>query len=458
MKTLQVDQVLPVLQGTVVSGDPHQLIKHVVSHPRHQIKKHSLIFFDSKKRFTLPKDLSTCTLVSSHASVLKFIGKGVTIIKVEAVMKSYWAFIKYYRSQFTIPVIGVTGTSGKTTTKEMIASMLGDKKVVKTLLSHNALERNLHYLVQFDEDTDAAVMEMGVAGPNQLWHSARHFRPTIGIITKISTDHMEDFKSQEAYFKEKIQMLNAVGEHGTIILNTDDEYSQRIPLKQFKGRILFFGKSTQAHFRAGEIDFNHEKHGMDFILFYGRRKFNCFVPGYGTHNVYNALAAFAAVTEAGVPIETAIERLNDFRHVRSHLEFHKGIRNCLVIDDTWNTNTTSIEAALEVLRETSNGKRTVAVLGNVAEMGEHTLIEHQKIGELVVANQTDVLITVGKNANQIGEKAAELGKNKSQIHHASSKKELMKLLIRYATEDSIILMKTSMRSSYKDVMKQLLNP
>ena len=456
MESFQIKQLLPVLQGEMAAGSPDAVVKHAASSRYHPIKKHTLIFYNPKKNMKLPSKLDTCTIVSSTAAAMKYAKRGAAIVKVKRIAEAYWRFVDYYRSLFSPPVIGVTGTSGKTTVKEMIACMLGDHdRIVKTVLSHNALEMNLRYLVQFDQDTEAAVMEMGVSGPNQLMHSARHFRPEIGIITRIGTDHIEGFGSERAYFEEKIKMLDAVEPGGTIILNADDPKSQEIRVNHFRGRILYFGIKNQADFQAETIDFDHEREGMEFELFHKGRYYPAFVPGFGTHNVYNALAGLAAVTSIGVPIETALRRLQSFKHVRSHLEFKKGRNGCTLIDDTWNTNSVSVEAALEVLRAAYPDRKKVAVIGEIAEMGKYSVSEHDKIGRLIADSRIDFLVTAGKRGYEISESAIKYGMSRDRVIHADSKKTLLRALHKLCKEDTVLLIKTSMRSSYQDVMKWL---
>lgn len=457
MKTLLLQDILPVLQGKVVHGKSKQLITNVAQSRYHPITQHTLIFLEEKKPLRLPAKIRRCTIVSSTPVMIREGNHDVTIVKVANARQAYWRFVEYYRSLFNIPVIGVTGTSGKTTTKEMIAWILSEKrKVVKTVLSHNGLARNLPYLTKIEEQTEAAVFEMGVSGPNQLLYSARYFRPNIGIITKIGTDHMDGFKNQAAYFREKARMLFAVESRGSIIINMDDENSRKLPLSSFNGKIIYFGTDKKADFQAKQIAFNHEHLGMDFILVHKGKEYNSFVPGFGTHNVYNALAALAGVSLTGVTLEAAIHRLRSFRHVKSHLEFHKGVNDSIIIDDTWNTNPISVEAALEVLREVAPGRKKIAVLGDIAELGEYAVREHHKIGDMVVKNKIDTLITIGNSSQYIGKRAIELGMNPANIFHVKTKKLLLSKLEGYTNRDSVILIKTSMRNSFDKFMKVIL--
>lgn len=458
MKELILNQILPIIEGRIIQGNNSQLIRNVAKYDVHKITDQSLVFINKKRQtIYLPGNVSNITVITSNPNSLKNVKADTTIVHVSNVKKAYSRFVYYYRNLFTLPVIGVTGTCGKTTTKEMISWILSKKQnVVSTYLSHNGLARNLDYLLEIDETTDSAVFEMGVSGPNQLLYSAFYFRPQIGIITTIGTDHIEGFRSQDSYVEEKTRMVKAVGKNGTIILNHDDENCRNIDLHSFNGNVIYYGLDQAADYHAHSINFNLKRKGMDFKLACRDGEYNCFVPGFGTHNVYNALAAIIASTLAGISLTDSIRRLQSFKHVKSHLEFHKGINDSLLIDDTWNTNPTSIEAALEVLKQTANGKTTIAVIGEIEELGDYSLQEHQKVGSLIVKNNIDVLITAGKNTIPICRRAAELGMNPSSIHNVRNKESLLALLSKLASKDTSILIKTSMRKSFKDTINKLI--
>ncbi|QHA91086.1 UDP-N-acetylmuramoyl-tripeptide--D-alanyl-D-alanine ligase [Bacillus sp. N1-1] len=457
MKNLPLRQLMPVLEGKVLSGSMTKTIQNAAKYGEHLITDSSLVFLLKRKSsFPLPA-VHNLTVVTSNPKAVKSVRDDVTVVYVENVRKAYGRFISFYRNLFQLPVIGVTGTCGKTTTKEMISWILSEKDhVVRTKLSHNGLARNLDYLLEIDEKTDYAVFEMGVSGPNQLLYSAHYFRPQIGIITAIGTDHIEGFRSQEAYIAEKAKMLKAVGKNGTILLNRDDDTIRSFDLSEFTGKVLYYGQDPKAHYRAHSIQFNLKKNGMDFTLACHEGEFACFVPGYGTHNVSNALAAIGASTLVGVKIQDAVRRLHTFHHIKSHLQFYEGKKGSLLIDDTWNTNPTSIKAALEVLVETAEGRKTVAVLGEIEELGDYAEQEHRKVGALAAEKNVDVLIAVGENAYPICLEAAKRGMNPKAIHNVTTQAALLSLLGQLASPQTSILLKTSMRRSFSNTLQALV--
>ncbi|MBM7590290.1 UDP-N-acetylmuramoyl-tripeptide--D-alanyl-D-alanine ligase [Brevibacillus fulvus] len=457
MKTLYVKEIVENIGGTLLTNREEQPIRHVVVYP-HLLRRRSL-YFDMARRSKINeskwKQLSDLVIVTDRPAY--FLGKNPSwsIIEVEHSHRAYWKFIDYYRSLWEIPVIGVTGTCGKTTVKEMIAHILSKSyRVQSTYKSKNALDRNLQYLLGFDERTDAAVMEMGVARPNDLLKSCRYFKPQIGIITTIGTDHLEHCKTQENYILEKAKLLKGLDNKGTLIINGDDENIKKIDLSKFEGEIIRFGQSEDADYRA--MDIRYTEGGMTFILIAYEEKYTAFVPGYGEHNVYNAMASLAAVQEVGMDLEEAIDRLKSFHHVESHLELHIGLNGCTVIDDTWSSNPTSAGAALKVLKEIADGKKTVAVFGRMELLGEQTEQQHALVGEKVARYGIDTLITIDETAAHIGKRAFELGMPLERIYRCKSPRKIFNILKQQLNQQTIVLIKTSMLDSRTKLIKRVL--
>ena len=186
---------------------------------------------------------------------------------------------------------------------------------------------------------------------------------------------------------------------------------------------------------------------MNFKLQIEGDKYPIFVPGYGEHNVYNALAALAAVTKVGVTIQNAINRLATFAHLEEHLEFRKGANGCTVIDDTWSSSPPSMEAALKVLKNISGFKTKIAILGSMPRLGEGEYAdkEYAKMGETAVKANPDLLIVVGSEAKEIRRRALELGLDGKKIYFCENETQLYKILSPYLNENTLILLKVTYR-------------
>ena len=306
-----------------------------------------------------------------------------------------------------------------------------------------------------NELTDAAVIGVGVGFPGGIENFAKYFHPTIGVITNIETDHGLGFKTHQAYINEKAMMLKVVNKNkGTIILNRDDGNIQNFDLRHFEGQIIYFGLCKDAHFKASNI--HYDEHGMKFSVHYGGQVFECKINCFGKHNVYNALAALAVSTTLGIQLKDAIKRLESFQPLKRHLEIRKGINNCTLIDDTWNTNSKSIESALEVLTTISKGRRTIAVLGDIEELGDISESEHKKIGTFIHKYKINKLVTIGIKSKFIAQKAMELGMNQSDIFMLEDREGLINLLENITDLNGIVLIKASMRNSFRDILKKLI--
>ncbi|MDF2557906.1 MAG: hypothetical protein K0R71_1734 [Bacillales bacterium] len=460
MKNLYLSEILGIIDGINMSSiKKNPKIKNVITCRSQRLKyNNTLIFFpDKKKLLKNINKLKSCVIVTQKPDRFIDFMKFCQIIVVKDSETAYKKFVDFYRDQFSIPVIGITGTCGKTTTKEMVAKILKNKgsNVVQTERSQNAPKENIRYLMKIDQSTDYVVIEVGVGRPGAVKKFGRFFKPNIGVLTTIGTDHIKGFKTQEAYIREKANMLKVLNHpNGTIILNKDDQIIKNLDLKNFKGKIVYFGLSNDAHFKASNIQYTNN--GMRFTLHYGSEVLDCNINSFGYHNVYNVLAAIAVTTTLGVDIKEAIQSLKDFQHIERHLQIRKGINNCFLIDDTWNTNSKSIESALEVLSNISKGRKTIAVIGDIEELGDFSESEHMKIGNFVRYYNINQLITIGKKSKLIAKRALELGMDENNIFTLTEKKELVGTLKKIANENSIVLIKTSMRNSFNGVLKQII--
>ncbi|MGZ4123321.1 MAG: Mur ligase family protein, partial [Tumebacillaceae bacterium] len=295
-------------------------------------------------------------LVTEDPQVYERASADGAVLLVDDIDAAYWRFVRHYREQFQIPVFAVTGTCGKTTTKEMIKQILSAKhRVQATVRSKNAGSFHLGYLLGIDASTDVAVFETGVSKRGDLLEACDYYRPTVGVITNIGIDHLNAFHTLEAYIRAKEEILAGLTYQGTVVINGDDPNIATFDWSRYKGRVLTFGLGQLADFRAEEI--RVADGGMAFTLRYQHMAHRLFVPGYGKHNVYNALAAIAAAYAIGVGIAEAGEVLRSYHHLQGHMNVLPGVKGSVVIDDTWNSNPTSMETALQVLCDLAGGRK-----------------------------------------------------------------------------------------------------
>ena len=460
MKRLYWEDIKARIDGaTVVQGDGNPLIDHVVT-KRHKIDRHTLLFDLYRKseidraRF---RQAESAVVVTNRPDEFRFAGDSLIVAEVADVDKAYWQFIDYYRNLFPIPIIGVTGTCGKTTTKEMIKHLLESRyRVQATYKSFNGGHRNHRYLLGIDDRTGAAVIEMGVDRPGDLKFYIKYFRPGIRILLNIDVYHLVGCKTPERYFKAKTEILHDLDPvRDTLIVNADDENIRKIDMSRFQNILVSFGLTDGCHFRATDVAYGQG--GMRFTLRHRNERHPVFVPGYGTHNVYNALAAIAAAWSTGIDIAEACGRMASFRPVAEHLEFRSGIGGCTVIDDTWNVAPLSMAAALDVLRNVAASKTKIAVLGYMPQLGdgEDARREYAKIGEKAVEVGVDVLIVVGDEAKEIGRKALELGMDPNDVFFCRTGTEVYAILQTFANRDAVVLLKLAHRVMMEDSFREM---
>lgn len=449
MKTIFLADILPLLGGKIIQGPKDVTIHHVMRKSKKWIDDNTLLFHLDRQtiRGKYYKDNTDIALVTDTPEKCVDLRKNITLIQVKNIKESYWNFIDYYRNLFQIPVFGITGTCGKTTTKEMIKHILRkDYEVVATYRNMNSNSMNLEYLTDIDETTEVAVFEMPVASHDYLTISCRYFKPTIRILLNIGVYHLTDCDTPEEYLQAKGRILDGFNPAcHTLIINNDDENIKKIDLSPAKNNILTFGCSEGCDFKGEELQYGND--GMNFILKVGENRYPVYVPGYGEHNVYNALAALAGVWKMGFDIQKAIKRLATFKHIKEHLEFRKGYNGCTVIDDTWNSSPPSMESALNVLNKIAGTRKKIAILGSMPRLGTGIYADEQyaKMGEVAVKHKVDLLIVVGDEAKEIRNKALELGMDPARVFFTDNGTELMEILTPHLNEDALVLLKLTYR-------------
>ncbi|AJY74848.1 UDP-N-acetylmuramoyl-tripeptide--D-alanyl-D-alanine ligase [Paenibacillus beijingensis] len=443
MKGLYLHEIVNVTGGKLKTKDRTFLVKDAVKRVR-DLNDSTVYFHLYKKRdISLEefKKYKATVLVTEDADYFMTLLDDVAIIQVKDIDEAYWKFVEYYRSLFNIPIIGVTGTCGKTTTKEMIKHILSEQyKVQATYKSWNASRANLGYLLRIDESTQAAVFEMGVDWPGDLSESCRYFKPQIRILLNIGVYHLVGCKTPENYIKAKSEILDGMDPaNDVIILNADDENIRKIDVSHCE-KIVYFGFQDGCHWKAKEV--KTVKEGISFTLTYENRDYEVVVPGLGQHNVYNALAALAAVRYAGVDVEEAIDRLKTFKHLRRRLELREGPGGCTILDDNWNNTPPSMEAALRVLKEIAGNKLKVAVLGFMYNLGtsSYAQVQYAKMGKVAAEVGVDILVIIGDKPKAIGNKAIECGMDKSNVYFISQGEAAAKLSP-FLNKNTIVLLK-----------------
>lgn len=364
------------------------------------------------------------------------------IIMVADVTEAFLKFTSYYRHLFSIPVAAITGTCGKTTTKEMIKHILQNDFTVQASISNkNARCFHLPYLLGIDENTDVAVFETAVSKRGDMMKACSYFFPTIGVMTMIGVDHTDKIRRFENYKAEKAKLIEGLGYKGTLIINLDDEHISSMDFSKYRGKIVTFGKGKDAQFQIKDIRF--DKNNMNYKITHNNKEFKGTVPGLGSHNVYNAAASIAVAVELGMDMDTAIKRLESFPPLKSHFQIVEGRNDITIIDDTWKSNPASLESGLRTFHEISlPSQRKIAVLGRIAALGNYADTEYQKVGKLLVELGINKLITKGSLAKDIGKAAVAFGMNKEDVYHSSEPEDIIRYFDKLLHPNDMVYFKT----------------
>lgn len=359
----------------------------------------------------------------------------------------------WYRRKFVLPVVGLTGSVGKTTTKEFIALVLDAK--YKTLKTQGNLNNEIgvpQMLFRLDYQTEAAVIEMGMNHFGEIQRLSNAVEPTLSLITNIGVSHIENLGSREGILKAKTEILSGMKHGYPLILNSDDDMLQTVDLGDNYPVITYAVRNTQnADFIAENIIEKDAKTTFTVSFCNHTLKQEITIPTIGIHNVYNALAAFAVGYILQVDYQSAADALAAYvpEGMRQKSVAFNGI-TC--IEDCYNASPDSMRAALTTLANTE-GKRKIAVLADMLELGEYSKQAHMSVGEMVAQNKIDYLFSYGEMAEHIVSRAKEMGM--INAFHFNSKDELCEKLIPLIEKGDTIVFKASRGMKLEDVINKV---
>lgn len=365
---------------------------------------------------------------------------GVPVLRVDDTRRALLALAGGYRSLFDIPVVGVTGSVGKTTTKEMIASVLSQK--LETLYTQGNLNNEIGMpltVFRMEESTQAAVLEMGMNHFGEISRMTVQAQPTIGVITNIGTSHIEYLGSREGICKAKLELLEGLREGGTAVLCGDEPllWDKRDALGV---NTVYFGiDNPQAQITASNLVLSDEK--VTFTVHAFDQTFDAVVYAAGRHNVLNALAATAVGLLCGLSTEEIAAGLAAFRSVgmRQRIYQEDGFT---IFADCYNASPDSVEASLAVLRDLKVEGRRIAVLGGMRELGDYTREGHMRCGRCA-AQCADAMYLYGDGAESYREGAIEGGMDAQCIHIFDSHETLAAALKADTKQGDALLFKGS---------------
>jgi UDP-N-acetylmuramoyl-tripeptide--D-alanyl-D-alanine ligase len=348
-------------------------------------------------------------------------------------------------------LVGITGSNGKTTTKEMLAGILKQRGPV--LKNEGNLNNHIGVpltLLKLEERHRTAVVEMGMSAIGEIDLLARLASPDVGVITNIGPAHLEFLGTMDGVAEAKAELLVNLRANGTAVLNADDPYFETLKAKCIS-RVVSYGIDHKADVAA--VDISQGSDFTDFTLVTGGARAKIRLRTIGRHNIYNALAAAAAAIAVGIPIDTVKYGLDDFTPVpmRSEVRVMKGRT---VLADCYNANPGSVKAALETLVSVKQNKKCVAVLGDMLELGESSADEHRAIGAAAARLGVDVLITVGTMSKHILEGAHRAGMPRARLMAAANHAEAAEMLAAHSRNGDAVLIKGSRGMKMEKILEE----
>lgn len=389
----------------------------------------------------------------------KYNEKQKTIIKVEDTKKALEDIARYKRSLYDIPVIAVTGSVGKTSTKDIIASVLSQK--YNTLKTQGNMNNDIGVPLTILnlKNHEAAVIEMGMNHLGEISELTKIAKPTVSVITNVGTAHIGNLESRDNILKAKLEILDGM-EEKKIVINNDNDLlhnwyendTQKYNIKI--ENIYTYGIDNNSKMMASDIILKENDSEFTCKFFNEKEENNIKVLVGGKHFVYNALCAAEVGKILGLSDAQIKKGIEKFELTKRRMDIIRLKNGAKVINDSYNASYESMKASLAYLKNV-NAKRKIAVLGDMFELGEYSEELHKKVGEEVVKNNIDILICSGKNSKNIINMALKLGMNENNIFYLKNKQEIVEKLNNILEFDDVVLIKASNGMKYYEIINEI---
>ena len=380
------------------------------------------------------------------------------VIAVRDTLAALGDLAAFHRRRCRPRIVAVTGSNGKTTTKEMLAAILarafGPGRVLRTTGTQNNLVGLPLTLLRLAGTEEAAILELGMNGPGEIWRLAQIAEPDVGVITCVAPAHLEGLGSIHGVAEAKAELYRRLRPSATAVVNADDPLVSA-SARAFPGRKVPFGMAPAAGVTVGAqgiVDRGLE--GTEFRLVVERREATIRLAVPGRHNVTNALAAAAAAHALGVDIAAVQAGLEAFQPPGMRMEVTQLPTGVTVLNDAYNANPASMAAALSTLAA-SRGRRRLAALGEMRELGEEAPRAHRELGAAAAEARLDALFLLGPHAAEVRAGAEAAGLPAERITIAASHDELAARLAAYCRAGDLVLLKGSRGAAMEEVLRRL---
>jgi UDP-N-acetylmuramoyl-tripeptide--D-alanyl-D-alanine ligase len=451
MNPLPLSQIAQLAGGSISSGDQTVVVNKVSTDSR-TLKSSELFVALRGENFDGHNFVESAAQIGAAGAIVEStwngeIPKNFALIRAKDTLQAYQDLAANYRKSLTLKVVAITGSNGKTSTKDFTAAVLAHRfRVAKTegnFNNHVGLPRTILEATSADA---IGVWEIGMNHPGEIATLAKVAAPDLAIITNIGVAHIEFMGSRERIAEEKGALAEAVGTEGTVILNADDPFTASIAARA-RGRVILAGTNSGS-IQAAEI--TQSGTGTDFTILEGAHRCRAQLSVPGLHMVQNALLAIAAGRIFGLSLEECAAELAAAPLTRARSQI-KDIGGVQFLDDSYNANPDSMKAALRTLVELDADGKRIAVLGEMRELGDQSERGHREVGETAAVLKIDQLIAIGDIAAAIADAAGQAGLRKTSIVKSTS--EAAEVLGEIAAPGDLVLIKGSRAARTEEVIE-----
>ena len=474
MKNITVSDILIATGGTLIRGNASDRVDDI-SIDSKAIPSDRTLFIpligekaDGHRYIGNALENGAYGCIISAAEAYKSAAAAVTVIRVADTKKALQDIGAYYRRTRNITLIGVTGSVGKTTTREMIATALlpaGSANIYQTTGNRNS-QTGVPLTLADIADERLGVIELGMSEEGEIERLAKMAMLDVAVVTNIGVAHIRQLKTQDNICREKLSITKGLKENGCILINGDDAFMRKYRDRISSHKLYMYGTGDDCDFRISDIE--QAENGMKFVLtvpgeFAGKTQARCkcsvSIPVMGIHNVSDAAAAIGAACVAGIDAQAAASAMAGFAGVKMRQQIYTK-NNITIIDDSYNANPDSMKAGLHVLADYKNhaNGRKIALLADMKELGDGEVSYHEKIGRIAAELPIDVVLGVGELAKHICNACADAQKVsgvKIKVRHFDGNIQASDFLRSELKKGDILFVKGSRSMALDEVIRLL---
>lgn len=459
---MNVEDIIKATNGRLLLGDPQEDCENFCTDTR-KIQKGDVYVGLKGEKFNGNEYYKEALEKGAKVAVISGIKiadeelkryKDKTIVEVEDSLEAFGNIAAYKRELYHIPVVQITGSVGKTSTRDIVANVVRTQyKTLQTEGNQNNAVGLPTTLLKL-KDHEAVVVESGMNHLGEIRYLGKIAKPTVAVITNVGTAHIGFLGSRENILKAKLEILENLKPDGYIVINNDNDLLNKWAKEDTKYKKYTFGIDEKSDVMAYNIKVNENYSTYNVKI--DNKEYSVKVPVSGVHFVYNSLCAIAVGNLLNISPENIIKGIETFTLTKNRMEIDKIKDNVTVINDAYNASYDSMKAALEYLKELP-GNRKIAVLGDMFELGEFAEEIHRKVGIEVITHKVDMLVTVGELANYIADEAEYLGMPKDQVIRLNTTTEAINYLNDNLEKDDVVLLKAANGMHFAEIFKGINN-